>query len=350
MSTTKNNMPFSAVYYRMPHEADAWFLRYESQAEEILSWYAISDLPGFILHPFTSQSSAKSYFIPADTIKKITLEELANSTSPDNNWNIKEFTESDSYLKTKEEYCTNVSEAIKEISSGAMQKVILSRKKAINNSAQNPLKIFHKLCLKYPAAFVSLVYIPGEVLWITATPELLLSAKGNKVSTVSLAGTKPTDSKEAWGEKEKVEQQIVTDYIYAILEKKCKNIIVSGSDEVVAGNVKHLKTSFSAELKNDMWELVSALHPTPAVCGIPQDSAKQFIAQTENYDRRYYTGFLGPCNIEGQTNLFVNLRCAELFRDKVNLYIGGGITRDSIPEKEWDETELKSKTLLFAFE
>lgn len=338
------------VYYRMPHEAEVWLVKSKSQAMEIVSLDTISDSKGFILYPFRSHSSAKSYFIPADTIKKITLEELANSTSPDNNWNIKEFTESDSYLKTKEEYCTNVAEAIKEISSGAIQKVVLSRKKAINNSAQNPLKIFHKLCLKYPAAFVSLVYIPGEVLWITATPELLLSAKGNKVSTVSLAGTKPTDSKEAWGEKEKVEQQIVTDYIYAILEKRFKNIIVSGPDEVVAGNIKHLKTSFSAELKNDMWELVSALHPTPAVCGIPQDSAKQFITQTENYDRRYYTGFLGPCNIGEQTNLFVNLRCAELFRDKVNLYIGGGITRDSIPEKEWEETELKSKTLLFAFE
>ncbi len=92
------------------------------------------------------------------------------------------------------------------------------------------------------------------------------------------------------------------------------------------------------------------MHPTPAVCGIPLDSAKQFIKQTEGYDRKYYTGFLGPCNVNGKTNLFVNLRCAELFANNINLYIGGGITKDSIPEKEWEETELKSKTLLSVLE
>lgn len=80
------------------------------------------------------------------------------------------------------------------------------------------------------------------------------------------------------------------------------------------------------------------------------NEAQQFIKGTERYDRKYYTGFLGPCNMDSKTNLFVNLRCAEVFSDSVNLYIGGGITKDSKPEKEWEETELKSKTLLFAFE
>src|SRR6185312_9422234 len=334
----------------MPHETEAWVLRSESHPREVASLGTISGSPGFILYPFTLHCSAKAQFIQADTITKITLEEIADLASQDNNWNIKDFMDTDAYLKTKEEYCKNVSDAIKEISSEAIQKVVLSRKKTINNSSGNPLNVFRKLCVKYPAAFVSLVYIPGEVLWITATPELLLSVKDNKVSTISLAGTKLANSTELWGEKEKIEQQIVTDYIHEILEKRCKNITISGPDEVIAGNVKHLKSSFSAELATDMWELVDALHPTPAVCGIPRDTAKQFIAQTENYDRRYYTGFLGPCNINGQTTLFVNLRCAELFRDKVNLYIGGGITKDSISEREWEETELKSKTLLFAFE
>ncbi len=342
----KSNLPF--VYYRMPSEA--WALKSESKSREIKSLGTISDSPGFILYPFTPDSSAKAHFMQADTVRKITLEEIANLASQDTDWDIKDFQDTDSYLKTKEVYCKNVADAVSEIRSGTMQKVVLSRKKTINNSSGNPLKIFHKLCVKYPSAFISLVYIPGEVLWITTTPELLLSVKDNKVNTVSLAGTKSLDNDEIWGEKEKIEQQIVTDYIHGILDKRCKNIVLSGPDEVVAGNVRHLKTSFSAELTTDMWELVSVLHPTPAVCGIPRDTAKQFIAQTENYARKYYTGFLGPCNIDGQTNLFVNLRCAELFRDKVNLYIGGGITKDSIPEKEWDETELKSKTLLFAFE
>src|SRR6202021_687877 len=96
--------------------------------------------------------------------------------------------------------------------------------------------------------------------------------------------------------------------------------------------------------------LVSELHPTPAVCGIPLNDATQFIKETEGYDRGYYTGFLGPCNMDGKTELYVNLRCAELFADCINLYVGGGITKDSIPENEWEETEMKSKTLLSALE
>ncbi len=147
-----------------------------------------------------------------------------------------------------------------------------------------------------------------------------------------------------------MEQLVVTDYINDILNKCCKNISVSGPQEAIAGNVKHLKTSFSAILNGSLWNLVSALHPTPAICGIPMNEAQQFIKGTERYDRKYYTGFLGPCNMDSKTNLFVNLRCAEVFSDSVNLYIGGGITKDSKPEKEWEETELKSKTLLFAFE
>ncbi|HXB11581.1 MAG TPA: chorismate-binding protein, partial [Bacteroidia bacterium] len=61
---------------------------------------------------------------------------------------------------------------------------------------------------------------------------------------------------------------------------------------------------------------------------------------------KYYTGYLGPYNIDGKAELFVNLRCAEVFNDSVNIYVGGGITSDSVAEKEWDETVMKSQTLL----
>ena len=73
-----------------------------------------------------------------------------------------------------------------------------------------------------------------------------------------------------------------------------ENISVSHPEEVVAGNVKHLKTSFSAILQTDLWIFVSELHPTPAVCGIPLEKAKRFIEKTEGYDRKYYTGFFCP--------------------------------------------------------
>lgn len=347
---TKLNFP--SIYYRIPKEKDIWILRSESDATVISSLKQIPVASGFIFHPFIIQDSAKPYFIQADRLENISIQdfdEIIPSTGQD--WEIKASSTSKDFSKNREEYCRNVSDAVKIIRSGNLKKVVLSRVKKIEiNAAKNPLKIFHKLCVRYPNAFVSMVYIPGDVLWITATPELLVSATDDKINTVSLAGTKPVDSKEKWSKKEKEEQQVVTDYVQEILKKNCDDIGISGPDEAIAGNVKHLKTSFSATLNTNLWELVSALHPTPAVCGIPLARAKQFIQQTENYDRKYYTGFLGPCNINGKTSLFVNLRCAELFSNHVNLYIGGGITEGSVPEKEWEETELKSKTLLFAFE
>lgn len=334
------------VYYRLPDEKKVGVIQSETFPLEVDSLTNIAEKAGFIFVPFSSTSSAKPYFIQADKHISMSPDEIGKMPLDDYQFSEPLMVNP----KNKAAYCGIVEDAVKNIQSGICRKIVLSRLKKINTNSQNPLKIFHKLCVKYPAAFVSLVYIPGMVVWITATPELLVSAEGNIVKTVSLAGTKPVDSKEAWSAKEKDEQQVVTDYIHDILKKHCDTINISGPNEVVAGNVKHLKTAFSAILNSGIWNLVSGLHPTPAVCGIPTDRAQEFIELTEDYDRKYYTGFLGLCNIEGKTNLFVNLRCAEMLHNSVNLYIGGGITKDSIPEKEWDETELKSKTLLFAFE
>ena len=336
----------------MPNETEVCVIQSDCEAVQIDSLNNIPQKAGFILYPFSSDSSCKSLFIEASKSVNLSIAEVNEISLQNNqNWEIKHSLKNKKEPKTKEEYCQSIEVANETNKSGKIKKVVLSRVKAIkSNSSKNPLAVFHKLCAKHPAAFVSLVYIPNEVLWITATPELLVSVKNEEIRTVSLAGTKPLENIEEWGEKEKIEQQVVTDYIKDNLNRYCENIYVSGPHEVIAGNVKHLKSSFSAKLNDSLGRLVSALHPTPAVCGIPLNEAKEFIKQPEGYDRKYYTGFLGPCNMDGKTDLFVNLRCAEVLTDSVNLYIGGGITIDSIPEKEWEETELKSKTLLFAFE
>lgn len=336
----------------MPNEKDVWFLQSENGAVELDSLNNIPESSGFVLYPFSLDSSSKPYFIEADRHSKLSLEDIYNNTLVDNwGWKVEDLIRKTTVSKTKEYYSKSVQDAVDEIRSGHMQKVVLSRILPIDTVVtKNPLAIFYELCIKYTTAFISLVCIPNEVLWITATPELLISCNDSKIKTVSLAGTKPIRDIDGWDDKEKEEQQVVTEYINKILEEYCGNITVYGPEEVIAGNVKHLKTSFSATLNTELWSLVSALHPTPAVCGIPLVKAKQFIKLTEGYDRKYYTGFLGPCNVEGKTDLFVNLRCAEMFRNGVNLYVGGGITKDSKPEKEWEETELKLKTLLFAFE
>ena len=103
--------------------------------------------------------------------------------------------------------------------------------------------------------------------------------------------------------------------------------------------------------KSNLKEVVSVLHPTPAVCGFPMQKAKKFIFENEGYDRSYYTGFLGELNIKGdyinkpKSDLFVNLRCMQVVKNMAHIYVGCGITKDSIPEKEFLETVNKSMTM-----
>ena len=90
--------------------------------------------------------------------------------------------------------------------------------------------------------------------------------------------------------------------------------------------------------------LVNQLHPTPAVCGIPAQAAKNAIQTIEWHQRQFYTGFLGMVSQQTKT-LYVNLRCMQYFKNEALLYIGGGITSGSSEEAEWAETERKSQTL-----
>ena len=80
--------------------------------------------------------------------------------------------------------------------------------------------------------------------------------------------------------------------------------------------------------------------------GFPIREALKIICETENRERRYYAGYLGPVYGNGQFDLFVNLRSMELFRDRVELHVGGGLTALSDADSEWNETEIKSRTLL----
>lgn len=98
--------------------------------------------------------------------------------------------------------------------------------------------------------------------------------------------------------------------------------------------------------REDADRIRKRLHPTPAVGGFPVRQALQYLEQTERYNRRYYAGYLGPVGNTDEFHWFVNLRCMEIFPQAVSLYVGGGITVLSEPRKEWEETELKSRTLL----
>ncbi|MBK9357106.1 MAG: isochorismate synthase [Bacteroidales bacterium] len=253
---------------------------------------------------------------------------------------------------TEEEYKKQVGDIRKMIQDGAAGKVVLSRQMPVDLDKDFDLqRFFNLLCEQYPDAFVYLACIPGYGCWAGASPETLLRFRNGTLSTMALAGTRKSGEKGGWGEKDVAEHNFVVDFIEMQLKRAgCNEIRKSKTCSVNAGKVMHLCTDFSAECRPDhLAAIVGALHPTPAVCGWPAEKALDIIQRTEKHERTYYTGYLGPVGAD-TTDLFVNLRCIQLFREKAIVYTGGGLTAGSDPQKEWDETVLKSTTMLSAME
>jgi len=322
---------------------------------------------GFVFHPY--DDSAAGHFIRSKLSFAVKDDTLSIENNEDyllddfENYSVKNKTyytnESPVALDIdKAEFLQYVYQSVDAIKAGSFQKVVPARSKQIDLTPNFDLFINYKrLCEAYPNAFVSVVSIPEVGTWVGATPEVLISVDQENFQTVSLAGTQKHDpslplSDVAWTQKEIEEQAMVSRYIINCFKKiRLREFQEVGPKTVIAGNLIHLKTSFSVDIKatnspelgNVMLDL---LHPTSAVCGMPKASAADFIRKYENGNREFYSGYLGPVNHKKETNLFVNLRCMQLLEDCAILYAGAGVTEDSNPEKEWLETELKMNTLL----
>jgi isochorismate synthase len=253
----------------------------------------------------------------------------------------------------KADYIRLIGEAIGKINAGEFEKVVLSRVRIVKGSRRQLPEIFSILCDTYPDAFVYLFQVNGQC-WIGATPEPFICSKGNELITVSLASTRPYRKEDLditnWKRKEIQEQDYVTLHIEKLLKQYAVNTYEKNGPYVTrAGNLLHLRTDFSFSLRkvgSRLPLLIDALHPTPAVCGMSTGKAMDFIRNTEKHDRGFYTGYLGPVGMGDMIQFYVNLRCLQVFDNRLALYIGGGITHDSVPEEEWEETEIKAETLL----
>jgi isochorismate synthase len=297
--------------------------------------FAPFDGEQIILIPEENSEVLEVVFVPIETILKANL-----------SVNTK--------LQEKAAFENLVQKGIDEIGKKTFQKVVLSREEIVELQDFDLVKLFKKLLNSYPTAFNYCWFHPEMGLWMGATPERLLKTSENIFQTVALAGTQlfQENSEVIWENKEKVEQQFVTDYILETIKSVTSNVEVSVPNSLKAGKLLHLKADIKGVINKDInvKELVLLLHPTPAVCGLPKQVAKDFIIENEGYNRSFYAGFLGEINRkENATELFVNLRCMQIKRyldiTKAHLYIGCGITKDSNPEKEWQETVNKATTM-----
>ena len=246
------------------------------------------------------------------------------------------------------EHANQIRAALSSIANGRLQKVVVS---CIKHAPRNSISleaIFQRLIERYPNAFVYIVHHPHFGLWMGATPELLLHKHGAAYRTVSLAGTKPFREAHSfvWSEKLKHEQQLVTDFILEqIALNNAAAIELNGPYTVQAGPLAHLKTDIRFQSKRHSRELIVALQPTPAVCGLPRENALAFIREHANFERRLYAGRIGLHFPTGDEIHFVNLRCMQVFDDHFELHVGGGIVAGSVAADEWQETELKADVL-----
>jgi isochorismate synthase len=297
---------------------------------------------GFVFAPFNREESA--VFIPEAEANFIS-EEYNEVSMP----TFEGFV-SDENVETRDAHIELVEKTVAAIQLSEIKKIVISRKELLTIDRLSIVEVLKKLLSLYQEAMVYVWYHPKVGLWLGATPETLLKTSGNSFSTMSLAATRPYKASldVVWNAKELEEQLLVTEFIMAELEGISKSIELAERQTVRAGNVLHLRTLITGELIDSdkaLRSLIEALHPTPAVCGLPRKLAKEFILSEEGYDRKYYTGFLGELNLFNTSELFVNLRCMEVIKNTASLYVGGGITAGSNPEKEYNETRLKTETL-----
>lgn len=339
-SQLQSGYPF-AVYSKPGSDAVTGIFQNNSEA------HLLNDFSqkGFAFAPFDGDTVC---FIPADATDVLSVSIQNNGFIP-----------AEAQQPTIDPHAKATFEALVErsiavIQSEVFEKLVLSRKEAIEIGKAGITEIYKRLLYIYPMAFRYCFYHPDSGLWMGATPEQLLKVENKTLHTVALAGTQvyKEGEKAVWENKEKEEQQFVTNYIVDSLKEYTTQIVHTEPYTFRAGNIVHIKTDISAELKHtdSLKGIVQTLHPTPAVCGLPKQAAKQFLLDNEGYDRSYYSGYLGELNLDfatGQhkTDLFVNLRCMKVAGTTAHLYIGCGITKDSNPQKEFLETVNKSITM-----
>jgi isochorismate synthase len=259
------------------------------------------------------------------------------------------------------DYIASVEAAKEIIAETDLQKVVLARSKEQEINLTDLESVVLNLREQYPLAYVAVFFHPETGLWISATPELLLSTDASGTfKTVALAGTQKHDPSVpirnvSWTHKEIEEQALVCRYIINCFKTiRLREYVEQGPRTIQSGNLLHLKTEYTANTTEvNMQELgttmLQLLHPTSAVCGMPKKPAMDFIEQNEDFDRKLFSGYSGPVNMHKETALYVTLRCAQIHANAITLYAGAGITADSVAEKEYQETNLKMDVIGKAF-
>ncbi len=266
------------------------------------------------------------------------------------------------------DYRLSVAEGVERIAQSSLEKLVLARRLEIDlDSEPDVIRLLATLMKRHKASFIYSIPLAADRerqagLLVGASPELLVSKRGNKVFANPLAGTVAADPDPKRNArniadlmaspKDRHEHAFTSRAVGEALKPFCTSITVPDEPSVLAaGPVNHLSTVIEGELASPditVLDLMLALHPTPAVGGVPRREALEAIADLEKFDRGLYAGMVGWCDENGDGEWAVTLRCAEIRNRQIRLMAGAGIVAGSDPDAEFRETENKFKTMLQA--
>ncbi len=258
------------------------------------------------------------------------------------------------------DYESAVEQALDQIRSGVISKVVLARKLTYGTSSPlRPFSIAHALRERFPECFTFCLATPDQGVMVGATPETLAKISGISLETEALAGSAPrglSAGKDAhWGktllarEKEVHEHQLVIESIKRRLSSIGLTHCEEGKSRLLRlANLQHIRTPLRAKLSpgTHPFDALAALHPTPAMGGTPRKSALSIVRKLEGSPRGWYSGVTGWLDSKGRGEFIVPIRCGKIMPDSLTLYAGAGLVEGSVPEQEKIETDWKLQAML----
>ena len=250
-------------------------------------------------------------------------------------------------------------QVMSEIRAGDYQKLVLARQTTLGFPRPlDPVEVLIHLRKATPGCFHFGFHFGGDASFLGASPERLFLRKADGLFSEAVAGTalwpggvlsgrvEPQDLLRS--DKDLLEHRYVVDSIQSVLHPLCQTLTHRPVPRLLSiPSGQHLMTSFEARLKAGTHDglLLRALHPTPAVGGVPMDRACARIQELEPFDRGWYAAPVGYVG-EDQTEFAVAIRSGLLHGETLSLFAGAGLVHASDEEREWQEIE--QKTMAFA--
>ena len=255
---------------------------------------------------------------------------------------------------SKEEWIQNIESVLENIGDRHLQKIVLARKSVFTYSdVLAPLEIVRLLKLYNPYSFHFYFQPREEYSFIVSSPERLYSRRNSTIISEAIAGTRrrgTTHSEDTHLEQELFhsrkdihEHSLVESSIKNALNNLCESFSASDTLSVLKlAKVQHLSRTFQGTLKNSLSDsdILPVLHPTPSVCGFPEEEAKQIMREIEHFDRGWYAGPVGWLG-RNSAEFVVAIRSGLIHSNKIYLFSGAGIVQGSQPLTEWEEIEYK---------